>query len=144
MNEIAKCKIYAPQDGMVVYFVPEQARMGGGSQQSIVAQGEPVREGQKLMQIPDLKHMLVNTKVHEAMVGRVHLGQQAFVRIESFPDKLLRGEVEFVANQPAQQDFFAADVKVYTTKVKINPADIEGMNLKPGMARRHDLGGRCA
>ena len=53
---------------MVVYYVPEQARFGGGSQQSIVAQGEPVREGQKLMQIPDLKHMLVNTKVHEALV----------------------------------------------------------------------------
>src|SRR5262249_40180233 len=67
-EEITKCKIYAPQDGMVVYYIPEQTRGGGGSQQSIVAQGEPVREGQKLMQIPDLTQMLVNTKVHEALV----------------------------------------------------------------------------
>ena len=53
-GEIAKCTILSPQDGLVVYYVPEQVRGGGGTQQSIVAQGEPVREGQKMMQIPDL------------------------------------------------------------------------------------------
>src|SRR5438045_4714066 len=56
---------------MVVYYVSEQSRYGSGSQQSIIAQGEPVKEGQKLMRIPDLRRMLVNTKVHEAMVSRV-------------------------------------------------------------------------
>jgi multidrug resistance efflux pump len=132
-DEIKKCKIYAPQDGMVVYYVPEQARGGGGTQQSIVAQGEPVREGQKLMQIPDLKRMLVNTKVHEALISRVRPGQEALVRIESFPDRVLHGRVASVATVAAQQDFMAADVKVYTTKVAINSEDIEGINLKPGM-----------
>jgi multidrug efflux pump subunit AcrA (membrane-fusion protein) len=70
-EEIRKCTIDSPQDGMVVYYVPEQSRYGSGSQQSIIAQGEPVREGQKLMRIPDLSKMLVNTKVHEAMVSKV-------------------------------------------------------------------------
>jgi multidrug resistance efflux pump len=134
VEEIKKCKIYAPQDGMVVYYIPEQARYGGGSQQSIVAQGEPVREGQKLMQIPDLKHMLVNTKVHEALVSKVHHGQKATIRVDSAPDRLLRAEVDTVATVAAQQDWMAADVKVYTTKVAINPEDIEGMDLKPGMS----------
>ena len=70
-EEIKKCKIYAPQDGLVVYYIPEQTRFGSGSAQSTVAQGEPVREGQKLMRIPDLKHMVVNTRVHEALVSNV-------------------------------------------------------------------------
>jgi multidrug resistance efflux pump len=70
-EEIKKCVITAPQAGLVVYYIPEQSRFGSGSQQSIVAQGEPVREGQKLMRIPDLTKMLVNTKVHEAMISRV-------------------------------------------------------------------------
>ena len=56
---------------MVVYCVPEQARKGGGAQQSIIAQGEPVREGQQLLQIPDLRHMRVNARVHEALVASV-------------------------------------------------------------------------
>jgi len=134
LEEIKKCKIYTPQDGLVVYYVPEQARGGGGSQQSIVAQGEPVREGQKLMQIPDLKHMLVNTKVHEALVLRVHAGQKATIRVDSFGGRTLHGTVDSVANVAAQTDFFAADVKVYITKVSINPEDIEGLDLKPGMS----------
>lgn len=130
-EEIRKCKIYSPQDGMVVYFVPEQARFGGGSQQSIVAQGEPVREGQKLMQIPDLKHMLVNTKVHEAMVSRVHAGQPAVVRIDAYPDKIYPAHIDSVATISSQQDFWAPDVKVYTTKVALD-GEVEG--LKPGMS----------
>jgi HlyD family secretion protein len=64
--------MFSPQDGLVVYFIPEQARFGGGSQQATVAQGEPVREGQKLMRIPDLSKMLVNARVHEAMISKVY------------------------------------------------------------------------
>ena len=70
-DEIKKCYIYSPQDGLVVYYVPEQARFGSGSVQATVAQGEPVREGQKLMRIPNLSHMLVNTRVHEAMRSKI-------------------------------------------------------------------------
>jgi HlyD family secretion protein len=136
LDEIKKCKIYAPQDGMVVYYIPEQARFGGGSQQSIVAQGEPVREGQKLMQIPDLRHMLVNTKVHEALITRVHPGQPALIRVDSTSGQMLHGHVESVATVAAQQDWMAADVKVYTTKVAIDSEEIEkyGLELKPGMS----------
>src|SRR5262249_7988317 len=119
-DEIKKCKIFAPQDGMVVYFVPEQARFGGGAQQAIIAQGEPVREGQKLMQIPNLRAMLVNTKVHEALVSRVRAGQPGVIRVDAFPDKVLRGHVDTVATVSSQQDFMSADVKVYTTKVMID------------------------
>jgi multidrug resistance efflux pump len=70
-DQIRKCTIVSPQDGMVVYYVSDQSRYGSGSSQSIIAQGEPVKEGQKLMRIPDLRHMLVNTKIHEAMVRRI-------------------------------------------------------------------------
>lgn len=70
-EEIRKCLITAPQSGLVVYYMSEQSRFGSGSQQSIIAQGEPVREGQKLMRIPDLGKMVVNTRIHEAMISRV-------------------------------------------------------------------------
>jgi multidrug resistance efflux pump len=131
IGEIKKCVIYAPQDGMVVYYIPEQARFGGGSQQSIVAQGEPVREGQKLMQIPDLGHMLVNTKVHEALVTRVKQGQYAKVRVDAFPDRNYDGHIDSVATISSQQDWMSADVKVYTTKIAIDEI-VQG--LKPGMS----------
>jgi HlyD family secretion protein len=75
-DEIRKCTIHAPHDGMVVYFLPETNRGGGGGggssvQQGLIAQGEAVREGQKMIRIPNLSHMLVNTRIHEAMVSRL-------------------------------------------------------------------------
>jgi|GEM_PF-217409 len=129
VNEIKKCRLAAPQDGLVVYFTSEQTRWGIGRQQ-LVAQGESVAENQKLMQIPDLKHMFVNAKIHEALVGRVHRGQPASVRVDATGNRKLKAHVDSVANTPSQQDWFAADVKVYATKVAIDE-EVEG--LKPGM-----------
>jgi HlyD family secretion protein len=69
-EQIRECKLVAPQDGMVVYYKPDSGRFNS-TQQGMIAQGEQVKEGQKLMRIPDLKRMQVNTRVHEAMVGRI-------------------------------------------------------------------------
>ena len=73
LDQIAQCRVRAPHSGIVVYTVPEQTRMGSGSNQSIIAQGEPVGFGQKMMSIPDLSHMLVNVRIHEAFIGHVNV-----------------------------------------------------------------------
>ncbi|HEY7428908.1 MAG TPA: hypothetical protein VH682_32050 [Gemmataceae bacterium] len=70
-EELENCTIRAPKDGMVVYWIEERSRWGAGKQR-FIAQGEPVDEGQKLMTIPNLTKMVVNSRVHEAMVPRVH------------------------------------------------------------------------
>ncbi len=138
--EIAKCTVLAPQAGLVVYYVSDQARSGGGSQQSIVAQGEPVREGQKLMQIPDLTQMVVNVRVHEAMVSNLRnekdpkdktTWQSAQIRIDAIPNRVFQGHVKTVDTVAGQQDWFAADVKLYKTVVSIDEP-VQG--LKPGMS----------
>jgi multidrug efflux pump subunit AcrA (membrane-fusion protein) len=68
-KEIENCYIFAPRDGMVIYYVEERARWGGT--QGVIGQGELVKEGQKLVAVPDLTHMVVNARVHEAMISRV-------------------------------------------------------------------------
>lgn len=69
-EQLKECKIYAPQDGMVVYYKESSGRWSQ-SQEGMIQQGAQVKEGQKLMRIPDLRRMQVNTKVHEAMVSRI-------------------------------------------------------------------------
>lgn len=73
-EEIANCIIRAPRDGMVVYYVEERARFGQSG--GVIAQGEQVKEGQKLINVPDLKHMVVNARVHESMVSRVRADKE--------------------------------------------------------------------
>jgi HlyD family secretion protein len=75
-DQIKECKIHAPQDGMVVYFKNESNRFGG-SQQPMIEQGAQVKEGQKLLRIPNLDRMQVNTKIHEVMVSRIYGDVQA-------------------------------------------------------------------
>lgn len=139
--EIAKCLIVAPQDGLVVYYIPPQVRGGGGgTQQSIIAQGEPVREGQKLMQIPDLAHMLVNVKIPEAFISHVHsedpddpsTWQHATIRIDAFPNRIYQGHIKTVDNVAQAADFFSSDVKSYKTMIAIDDKNVEG--LKPDMS----------
>jgi RND family efflux transporter MFP subunit len=130
LEEIAKCTVHSPQDGMVVYYVAESSFFSS-SRQSIVAQGEPVSEGQKLMRIPDLRHMLVSAKVHEALVSRVHNEQPAVIRVDAFPSRMIKGRVKNVATVASQADRYSSDVKVYTCMVALDEY-VEG--LKPGMS----------
>jgi RND family efflux transporter MFP subunit len=132
-DQLAVCALTAPQDGMVVYYIPEQSRSMSGSQQSIIAQGEPVREGQKLIRIPNLDHMLVNSKVHEAMVSKVKPNMKVDVRVDAFPDLVLKGSVRNVATVAIANDWRTADVKMYQVMVSI---DESIPNLKPGMSAR--------
>lgn len=69
----AECKIVAPEvpeNSMVVYFKQDSGRFNS-SQQGLIEQGAQVKEGQKMLRIPNLRRMQVNTKVHEAMVARI-------------------------------------------------------------------------
>jgi multidrug resistance efflux pump len=130
-GEIARCTILAPQDGLVVYFVPEQVRGGGGAQQSVVALGEPVREGQKMLQIPDLSKMLVNIKVHDSVISRVRIRQPVLVRVDAFAGRLLGGRVISLDSVATAADWFASDVKLFGVRAALTDS-LPG--LKPGMS----------
>jgi multidrug efflux pump subunit AcrA (membrane-fusion protein) len=180
-EQLRECKIHAPQDGMVVYYIPESSRWSQ-TERGLIQQGASVQEGQKMMRIPDLKRMQVTTRVHEAMVSRIRgddrrstgvhesvhaalllslspinalLSQQeevseklrqeyqsheyyeaargmpATIRVDAFPEQMLKGHVRTVATVASSSDFMTSDVKVYQTVVGI---DDQFPGLKPGMS----------
>jgi HlyD family secretion protein len=180
-DQIRECRVVAPQDGMVVYYRDQSSRWSS-TNDGLIQQGAQIKEGQKLIRIPDLKRMQVNTKIHEAMVSRirgddrqstgffetlraglltpadpfarlvgqsefalgtlreayrdretvlVEHGQSALIRVDAFPDRLLKGHVRSVAAVSSVQDWASADVKVYQTLVTIDEP-VEG--LKPDMS----------
>jgi HlyD family secretion protein len=128
-----QCKVTSSYDGIVVYYVPEQTRTGSGSSQSIIAQGEPVQAGQTMMSIPDLSHMLVKVRIHEAFINDMKTGLETKVRVDAVPGKTLKAHVKYVANVAAQQDWMSPDVKVYDCVVEIDDYLAE-LKLKPGLS----------
>jgi multidrug efflux pump subunit AcrA (membrane-fusion protein) len=69
-------------------------------------------------------------KFREHDLKLIQQGQPATVRVDAFPNRVLKAHVKSVATVPAQQDWTSADVKMYQTLVAIDE-HIEG--CKPGM-----------
>ena len=125
-NQLEKCKIYAPQDGMVAYASDD----GHGNRGAVIAQGAYVRQRQEILSIPNLRRTQVNTSVHESVLDQVKPGLPAVVRVDAFADRTYQGSVKSVAVLPDQGGWLASDTKVYKTIVTI---DQEVTQLKPGM-----------
>jgi RND family efflux transporter MFP subunit len=125
-TQLNKCKIYAPQDGMVAYAT-EEGRWNRGSS---IAEGAFVRERQEILSIPNLNRMQVNTAVHESVLDQVKPGLKAVVRVDAFADRTYQGTVKSVAVLPDQGGWLASDTKVYKTLVTV---DEDVTQLKPGM-----------
>ncbi len=132
-SQIRQCKVNAEHAGIVVYAVPEQAQRGMGGNQSIIAQGESVAAGQKMLSIPDLSHMLVKVRIHEAFINNMKPELKVKVRVDALGDKELNGKVKYVASVPAPADWMSPDVKVYECMVEITDYLAE-YKLKPGLS----------
>lgn len=133
-TQIENCKLYAPSEGLVV-FANDPNRFGG-QQSPQIEEGAQVRERQKIFSLPDTSKMQVNTKVHESMVDRTTPGLRARIRVDAFAEEVLPGVVEEVAPLPDPTSFLSSDVKVYTTKVKIE----RGLpGLRPGMTAQVEI-----
>ncbi|MCC6510137.1 MAG: efflux RND transporter periplasmic adaptor subunit [Pirellulaceae bacterium] len=120
-DQLQKCKIYAPQSGLVAY---------PSNRSYEVREGVPVIYRQKLLSIPNLDSMQVETRIHESSLDRVHSGQEVRVTVDAFPNSKYRGTVKSVAVLPEQNSWSGNDTKVYETIVTI---DEQVVGLKPGM-----------
>lgn len=127
--ELTRCVLTAPFDGFAVYSAPPVSRFGGLA--ALIAPGETVREGQKLVRVVDLTKMLVGTRVHEAQISSVRVGHAVRVRVDALPDRELKGKVTQISTTAAAPDWARADVKVYPVTVALDDA-VPG--LKPGMS----------
>lgn len=126
-EQLKKCTIIAPDNGMVIYANEQQSSGRGGGTQPIVEEGAMVRERQTMIRLPDLSRMQVKCTVHESKVDSLAPGMRARIRIQ---DHEYQGVVTSVANQPEPSNFFTGNVKEYAAIVSIE-SDPHG--LRPGM-----------
>jgi RND family efflux transporter MFP subunit len=126
-DQIAKCTLLAPGDGIVVY-ANDPGRFG--QQQLQIEEGATVRQSQKIFSLPDTSQMQVNAKIHESRVNWVKPGMRAQIRIDAMADTLLTGTVKEVKPMPDANNWMTSDVKKYTTLVSIDSAP---PNVRPGM-----------
>ncbi len=120
-NQLAKCKVLAPADGMVTYASDRDME---------IREGAAIRKSQHFMSLPNLTQMQVQVSVHESVLDRVRVGQEATISIDAFADRRYKGKVKSVAVLPEQNYYYGSDTKVYRALVTIEE---DVAQLKPGM-----------
>lgn len=133
-KQLLASKVYAPQDGLVVYGSP-----GGGhfSSESMIEEGAVVRNRQEIIKLPDVSTMKVQVKIHETHIAQVRIGQPAFVVLDSMPDQRFRGVVRRVAPLPDSSSRWGnPDLKLYATEVHLTE---KLPDIKPGVSARAEI-----
>jgi HlyD family secretion protein len=127
--EIAKTRIHAPQEGMVVYATSTQASWRGNVEP--LDEGQEVRERQELIYLPSSRAKSVETKIHESDLQQVHVGQKAVVRVDALPQETFRGEVVNIGVLPdATSAWLNPDLKLFSVDIKL---EREHEQLRSGM-----------
>ncbi len=136
-EQIAKTKITAPRDGLVVYATSTRTSGGRGGMTQPLEEGQTVRERQELIYLPSTSAMMAELMIHESSLEKVEPGQPVRVTVDAQPGRVFDGEVRTIAPLPdAQSMFMSPDRKVYATKVFL---DGENPELRTGMSCRAEI-----
>jgi len=130
VDQIAKTRITAPRDGMVVYATSAEAHWHGN--QEPLREGQTVWERQDLIFLPTADQAKALVQVHQSTLERLCVGLPALISVDAVPGKTYFGRVARIAPLPdAQSMWLNPDLKVYATEIYIEGATPE---LRTGMS----------
>lgn len=134
-QQIAKTKLYAPREGLVVYATTGRGGFRGNEQP--LAEGQNVFERQELIYLPTTDSYKAEVKVHESSLAKIRPGLAARLAADALPGRAFEGRVTSIAPLPdAQSMWMNPDLKVYNTSIEIT-SDADG--LRTGMSCRGEI-----
>ena len=136
---LGRTRITAPQSGIVTQLNSEKGERVVGTAQMA---------GTEIMRISNLNVMEVEVQINENDIVRVHLNDEADIRVDAYPERIFKGTVTEIANSAkfnvAQN--INEQVTNYTVKVLIDPASYADLVIKsrpqpflPGMTASADI-----
>lgn len=114
-TRIENCRIEAPSAGMVIY-----APQGNRWQEEILQEGLSVRERQELIYLPTADAMSAEVRVHESLLNKIKVGQEATITVDALPGKVFTGTITNIAVMPEDGGWRNPDLKEYVTDIAIN------------------------
>jgi HlyD family secretion protein len=134
-EQISRTRIYAPNDGLVVYATSTQANWRGNAEP--LAEGQEVRERQDLIYLPAPGSVKAEVKIHESNLQKIEVGMPVRITVSALPGRVFRGRVANIAPLPdAVSIWLNPDLKVYNTDIFLE-GDVSG--LRTGMSCRAEI-----
>ena len=135
IDQIAKAKITAPTDGLVVYATTGRGGWRGNDEP--LQEGREVREREELIYLPTAEDRIAEIKIHESSLDKVREGLPTRVTVDALPGREYWGTVTKIAPLPdATTSWLNPDLKVYATEVRVVGRHPE---LKTGMSCRAEV-----
>ncbi|MDZ4858960.1 MAG: efflux RND transporter periplasmic adaptor subunit [Candidatus Hydrogenedentes bacterium] len=132
-DQLDACTLVAERPGLVVYAGSDEPWRN----REQIAEGATVDERQEIITIPDMTQMAVRVKIHESNIKRIQVGHKARIKLDSYPDEELTGEVIKMSVIPdSSSRWMNPDMKLYPATVAINGT--HGW-LKPGMSAEVEI-----
>lgn len=125
---IQDMEVKAPKGGIVVYVPNNDGEKP--------AEGDQVSLIQKVVELPNLETMIIETTIPEQVISRVRLGQPVKIVIDAIPERTFTGEVASLG-QIVRVKSREEPSMVFDAVIKILDPDIEVM--RPGMAARLEI-----
>ena len=126
-DQIAKARIVAPMDGLVIYATTNQ-RWGN---QDPIQEGREVHEREDLILLPTADTYIAEISIHESNLKKVSAGLPVVIRVDAIPNRVFQGRISKISPLPDSMRMWAnPDLKVYKTTIDI---DGGGDVLKSGM-----------
>jgi HlyD family secretion protein len=116
-EQVSKCIMTAPADGVVVHANRYSGR--GGGAEFVVEAGATVRERQAIIRLPDPSQMQVKCNVNESRVALIKPGMGTKIAVDAIPGTQLKGRVTKVNRYAEPSSFFSSSIKEYATLVSI-------------------------
>ncbi len=133
-EQMAKTKIRAPADGLVVYGGDSNRRWGNDEP---IKEGVEVFERQTIMRLPDTTKMKVVLRIHEAQTDKIKIGQPATIEVEGIKHRTYTGKISKIAVlADSQNRWLNPELKEYETEITLNEED---ELLKPGVTARVEI-----
>lgn len=109
--------------------------------------GSVIREGEQVMQIlPTDGEIVVEAKLAPADVSQVHVGQEAWVKLDAFDYTVygeLKGKVSFISSDAITENSMRGEMAFYRLRVEIAKDALTGkqkeITLRPGMTATVDV-----
>ena len=136
---LGRTRITAPQSGIVTQLNSEKGERVVGTAQMA---------GTEIMRISNLNEMEVEVQINENDIVRVHLNDEADIRVDAYPERIFKGVVTEIANSAkfnvAQN--INEQVTNYTVKILIDALSYNDLISKnrpqpflPGMTASADI-----
>ncbi len=132
-EQLDSCIIRAERTGLVVYAGSDEPWRN----REAIEEGSTVYERQEIITIPDMTQMAVKVKIHESSIKKIMKSQKARIKLDSYLEQELTGEVIKVNVIPdSSSRWMNPDMKLYPAMVSI-----DGTHdwLKPGMSARVEI-----